>query len=582
MSAVAPAAPPLDLTPLLKRLEKLEGSGKISAHKASEANGLVRDVKAKVEALEAAAALQAASSGQLKSDFEALAEGKASRSDLEAVSLRAAVLEQQKAEEAASGADQTVVALRLSALESALADLRVRGVLEQQVETLTRTKGDAAVFTAKLGMMSGELRRTMDDLLQEERAAVNDAMAQLSQRQDDTATALDRFAKGVEANQAATDVRLQGLQVEAAAPRVMMTAMQQHTTRTVAEAVDEQRSNMMAQQRRIEGLRVDLNRSLTDPESVEAMVARGVAEALKVKDEQITRLVARLADLDVDLQNTLGRDEALAIVNGRVDQLLDGAMYGPDTNVVPSSSSPPPPLSSSKRRNYGVNKNNNKNNSNDNNGGSRYDATGKEIVYGDDAGSIGSISTSSHSTQRRPPQPQLTAWSHASSAESSSGYLYSAMRGAEGALPAKEAHPPCFQPVRWRPVHGNQKPLEHMKVRNSSINVTSRRTADKSLDEFFKTTRGPEGKRHSNRPAALKAIEPAVPPFSRTPNTPTTTASTSRGRETGVVQFPAPPQPDNTGEEGGGGGGGGRRGGGGGSEVESRGGSREDPTPTLY
>ena len=162
---MAPAAPPLDLTPLLKRLEKLEGSGKISAHKASEANGLVRDVKAKVEALEAAAALQAASSGQLKSDFEALAGGKASRSDLEAVSLRAAVLEQQKAEEAASGADQTVVALRLSALESALADLRVRGVLEQQVETLTRTKGDAAVFTAKLGMMSGELRRTMDDLL---------------------------------------------------------------------------------------------------------------------------------------------------------------------------------------------------------------------------------------------------------------------------------------------------------------------------------------------------------------------------------------------------------------------------------
>ena len=80
--AATDAAGPLDLTPSEAAGEA--GRRQDLPHKASEANGLVRDVKAKVEALEAAA-LQAASSGQLKSDFEALAE-KASRSDLEAVS----------------------------------------------------------------------------------------------------------------------------------------------------------------------------------------------------------------------------------------------------------------------------------------------------------------------------------------------------------------------------------------------------------------------------------------------------------------------------------------------------------------
>ena len=211
----------------------------------------MRDVKAKVEALEAAAALQAASSGQLKSDFEALAEGKASRSDLEAVSLRAAVLEQQKAEEAASGADQTVVALRLSALESALADLRVRGVLEQQVETLTRTKGDAAVFPAKLGMMSGEPGGPWMTCCR--RSAPPWSTPWRNSRSGRTTPRRRWIAsQKAEANQAATR-RLQGLQVEAAAPRVMMTAMQQHDEdggRGSGRAAEQHD----AQQRRIEGL----------------------------------------------------------------------------------------------------------------------------------------------------------------------------------------------------------------------------------------------------------------------------------------------------------------------------------------
>ena len=97
----------------------------------------------------------------------------------------------------------------------------------------------------------------------------------------------------------------------------------------------------------------------------------------------------------------------------------------------------------------------------------------------------------------------------------------------------EEAHPPEFKATRWRPLHANKRPIEHMAVRavasstaagarakmmqhssratlrNSSINVSSRSphlAAKKSLQEFLRVSRGTNG-----RPAALRPIEPAVP-----------------------------------------------------------------------
>ena len=98
---------------------------------------------------------------------------------------------------------QSVVAQRLSALERALADLRVRGVLEQQVEVLSSTKGDASVFTAQLGMLSGELRAAIDGVRKEAAAVAAAEAAAVARRQDEAEGALRRFAKGVEDDRSA-------------------------------------------------------------------------------------------------------------------------------------------------------------------------------------------------------------------------------------------------------------------------------------------------------------------------------------------------------------------------------------------
>ena len=73
---------------------------------------------------------------------------------------------------------------RLAALERACADLRVRGVLEQQVAALAASKGDAAVFTAQLGMLRGELTGVLEATRQEERREMNETVARMTQRQD--------------------------------------------------------------------------------------------------------------------------------------------------------------------------------------------------------------------------------------------------------------------------------------------------------------------------------------------------------------------------------------------------------------
>ena len=109
------------------------------------------------------------------------------------------------------------------------------------------------------------------------------------------------------------------------------------------------------------------------------MVARG-AEALKVRTNR-SHASWRDSPTSTWTCKTRSGETRPSPSSTVVDQLLDGAMYGPDTNVVPSSSSPPPPLSSSKRRST-ASTNNNKNNSNDNNGGSQYDATGEEMFTG--------------------------------------------------------------------------------------------------------------------------------------------------------------------------------------------------------
>jgi len=71
---------------------------------------------------------------------------------------------------------------RLPAIERAVADLRVKGVLEQQIEVLAHTKADATVFTGQIAAMSGSLRAMVNDVRHSDHQDVNDALKSIANR----------------------------------------------------------------------------------------------------------------------------------------------------------------------------------------------------------------------------------------------------------------------------------------------------------------------------------------------------------------------------------------------------------------
>ena len=101
--------------------------------------------------------------------------------DLGHLALRVASLEQVGHAEQDQGLSMREVAERLARLEGATADLRVRTVLEEQVQALALTKGDARDFTAQLSRMDGALRGLVEDLRHD--AGVETAIRTISERQ---------------------------------------------------------------------------------------------------------------------------------------------------------------------------------------------------------------------------------------------------------------------------------------------------------------------------------------------------------------------------------------------------------------
>ena len=57
-----------------------------------------------------------------------------------------------------------------------------------------------------------------------------------------------------------------------------------------------------------------------------------------------------VASIGTDLKRAMTREEALAVVDGRVDQLLDGVLYGPGTATVVAAAPPRTVIASSGAR----------------------------------------------------------------------------------------------------------------------------------------------------------------------------------------------------------------------------------------
>lgn len=149
---------------LEKRLAALDAQGKARVAQANIMTSELASLESAASAAQSARELREARMAEFQERFRLAVAEKADRGDLSAVSGRVSVLEKQRDYEEGAGLSMNDVKDRLEALERATADLRVRTVLEERVQALAETKGDAALLAAQLQATREALKHAVQEV----------------------------------------------------------------------------------------------------------------------------------------------------------------------------------------------------------------------------------------------------------------------------------------------------------------------------------------------------------------------------------------------------------------------------------
>lgn len=149
---------------LERRLAALDAQGKARAADANRVAVELRELDAAAAKAHAAGQVREGKLQSLLAKLETLRLEKADRLDLAAVSARVGALENQRAYEDGAGLSMGDVKARLEAMERAAAELRVRTILEERVQALAESKGDAAALGAQLAATRDALKTAVQEV----------------------------------------------------------------------------------------------------------------------------------------------------------------------------------------------------------------------------------------------------------------------------------------------------------------------------------------------------------------------------------------------------------------------------------
>jgi hypothetical protein len=249
----------LNITPLVTRVEDLESATRA---RCLTLEGLERSVAGltQVSSEQTALGLQREERlAGLKKRVEQLETAKADKTSVQFVAKRVEALEKLRQLEEEGGLNIGEIGKRIELLERAAADLRVRGVLERQVQALSDTKADAVEFTNRLHDLGRSLQHMVEEVRHDDRRAVDSAVRTIAERQDETSVAFDRFTSKVDSELNGFHRKLSDVALEAAAPK-LLAMLKAQTANTVEAAVAHQAEKLAKQGKSLKGLHEDLNR----------------------------------------------------------------------------------------------------------------------------------------------------------------------------------------------------------------------------------------------------------------------------------------------------------------------------------
>lgn len=173
----------------------------------------------------------------------------------------------------------------------------------------------------------------VESVRRDDRRAVEHALRTVAERQDAAADRFNSLAASVDRDLAAAGRRVDALAAEASGP-ALLASVREATSATVAEATGALSREVSALAATAAQLEARLA-SLPDAAAIAGLVKRGLAEAGEADGGgppalQLATLAAQVQALRAAAaSNTLGRTEALAVVQRRLDELLgDGGGGG--------------------------------------------------------------------------------------------------------------------------------------------------------------------------------------------------------------------------------------------------------------
>jgi len=317
--------PPAFLLPTLAQLTEAEDHQREERSFSQEVEGSIHRLAAHWGVIAEQGRRFDAALDEVESLMLALEARKADVTHVQEVQMRVDALERARNERDATGSiSKDELRVRLPALERAVADLRVKNVLEQQVQALMFSKGDANVLKAQMAGLSASVRTLVDDARQQDRHGIDRALRTTAARQDNATFAFDSFAASFDTSTSRLSDHIRSLLSEAAAPKLIR-KLRTQTANTVEAAVAAQAGKLARLGKSLSGLQENFHR-MPDEKVVRRIVAVNMDSTLKAKDVDIAKLSGLLHQLSEEQRETLTRDEALVLATARVDQIFDSGL----------------------------------------------------------------------------------------------------------------------------------------------------------------------------------------------------------------------------------------------------------------
>jgi len=448
----------VDLEPLMKRLEDLENGGNARKTQMDTLDKALHAISSSAAEVVAQGSGRDGKLRELNAKLKALSSAKVSRRDYDGLHRRVNGIEEVMFREKQGGLSMPEIADRLEILEKTTAELRVRTVLEEQVQKLAETKGDAAVFTAQLNELSFALRRLVDEVRQDDRNAVDVAIRTIASRQDESSESLENFTKDIKKNMHQIQSRLDEVTKEATVPRILK-MLKDQTISTVDTALQKQDEVLAKHGRGLQGAKEDVAR-LPNEASIRRLVGVCMESAISAKDREIRRLQHQVETMREQSARALRREEAIDLVTKRVDNILS-SQFG---ETVTAHSEGDHRKVSKKGSGVKLLLGAMKTAEDSRIGGSRSGHDPVMSIEGKDtpllSSSLPSLSSSSRGGGG--------GGGGGSNSIDEKSYLTNGLSSNGRTGPNNAGQPSSHQPNRWRPIH-RKKAHEHMKTKGNMM-----------------------------------------------------------------------------------------------------------------